>query len=1298
MASLDFSKLRRVLGESPASVGADPTAIWQAQAAASSGAPVSAPSVSPGAALSSSDPTAIWQAQAAAVGTPAKSENDGSNPFGDAARGAWKFGLQPVLKTLTVPASTAYVAGGKALNKAPWAARLLPPGMQLPLMLRPKDTGDVSWKNALGDWYTDPSGRTGLQNATTIASGIPQSNTWGQLGFQVLADPLWFVGIGTAPSKVSSAVKAARASRLTRAVDKVRTIVGVGKGSSGTGHIMQVAKKAALAPDVLPSATAIRKVALARALTSTVADTKALQKAALAKGLTAGSPQIKAVQKIALSKALLGRNAGKAPAVKDLRPALLAITRHAKTNAPTKAVAAALGDVEKAVVKVPAGDLKLVMQKIQNPAAKTPAPKTAAAADVQIAVEKLGETVAQHAPQALPALKSPGADLIKAFSYSSPGLRDVGRFPHGKIPELPAGYVQKVDLSGVDKFARDVDGLPKNYAAGIKAVGARNLEHVASPRDIVIQLGGKNGILIPTGLKYRQNMLGQSRILGVATRPLKPGLLHLKPLEKAAHAVRRSGEDMKQLVEDRSLVFADNLGLTVKDKHGVTRMADTPGYAIGFTMSARRVLGDDGDKIVRTILAHDENVPWEDTWSQMINHLDSRYQLHRAQEYASADDALKYEQLTKAYKKAVESGDRSKIMKATKELDRFEAYTTGRYAPQAERISQRFEARYAVKLERDQGMRGDKGGLHRRDPDIEAMRERSTGYFDNPFSRVTYEQFMDDGIAAGFSEETMNHLYNALNEEMMLRTGKGFAQKLSEDARLPEWNALKLWMGRERDAITLQIDREIDQLVEMAVTDYGLPWDKVAYPDDKYVPDIVRHLKYGMNPRQPGSLSDNLAGRAVEQHIMPAYKRMLTVLIARHFTGNAVGDFIQSVLTGNWRHATIGIGASVPGRKGWRVATRGSRRVEDAQGVGIKLGNTDLLKHEWNVGDNTMTGDEIDFLARMVGLGRGYHASDIIDTSGKTFSDGSRFTRMIERLNPSYDPGAGGFQKLSQAAVHLNMDRDNAQRFNTFMNHMRGGDDPITAGMKTVRVHYDYSELTIFEKIVMRNAFMFYTWMKKNMLLQPQMMAERPALYNMMLNATERGREHYQNEPEWYRKQGAVPTPVGNFSIPGNPMVDIYKWEASYDNLRQTFLGPLNPLARVPIELSTDKQMFGGGTVSNDEIRKPSLLADIMHKLNVPEFDTPLGGYGPVINRSTAETQAGISPRWAYVLQQTLGPYYSTPSANATAGGDNWDLIGRLLGIRFQENDPEKFDRMAGAKKSEELRKLRKQMRLHQGW
>lgn len=226
---------------------------------------------------------------------------------------------------------------------------------------------------------------------------------------------------------------------------------------------------------------------------------------------------------------------------------------------------------------------------------------------------------------------------------------------------------------------------------------------------------------------------------------------------------------------------------------------------------------------------------------------------------------------------------------------------------------------------------------------------------------------------------------------------------------------------------------------------------------------------------------------------------------------------------------------------------------------------------------------------------------------------------------------AGGHvQGFARGATEL---REHYVRLAHYIDHISKSKNPnlkqvFDEAAHTVRKwHPDGMDLTNFERRYMRRIFPFYSWVRKAfplvmeaMVMKPGKIVAAPKTVEAIQAAV--GIEATRADPfpadqmfpSWLKEKGIGPIaatngplgflaamsrqgvdkdtgqPIGGYSIlnPSNPMIDMVSQFAGAGNPRAPLQGvgsALNPLAKIPIELTTDKQLFTDVPVSYDPNR-----------------------------------------------------------------------------------------------------------------
>ena len=162
---------------------------------------------------------------------------------------------------------------------------------------------------------------------------------------------------------------------------------------------------------------------------------------------------------------------------------------------------------------------------------------------------------------------------------------------------------------------------------------------------------------------------------------------------------------------------------------------------------------------------------------------------------------------------------------------------------------------------------------------------------------------------------------------------------------------------------------------------------------------------------------------------------------------------------------------------------------------------------------------------------------------------------------------------------------DNWARMAGMIDRISKGYSPEEAAGQVKKYLFDYFELTPFEKRVMKRVVPFYTWIRKNIPLQVEMLFSKPGKYATTYKAMEGiGDIPEEGEvPDFIRDAGGVLLPgkeKGSYVIPNLSYADLGKVPLSLEQLRE-YMAMVNPIFRAPVEMMSNVSLFSGQPLEN---------------------------------------------------------------------------------------------------------------------
>lgn len=141
------------------------------------------------------------------------------------------------------------------------------------------------------------------------------------------------------------------------------------------------------------------------------------------------------------------------------------------------------------------------------------------------------------------------------------------------------------------------------------------------------------------------------------------------------------------------------------------------------------------------------------------------------------------------------------------------------------------------------------------------------------------------------------------------------------------------------------------------------------------------------------------------------------------------------------------------------------------------------------------------------------------------------------------------------------------------------------------KFHFNYDELSATERGAFKRLMPFYTWTRKNLPLQIEMLFTKPQYFADL--------GHFKNEmealtppegltPSWFGGTFSIRMPFMNpagermYLMPQLPPVDLLRLQ----NPRE-FLGQLNPIVKAPIEMMTGSRLYNGVPFKEGKVEVP---------------------------------------------------------------------------------------------------------------
>jgi hypothetical protein len=275
------------------------------------------------------------------------------------------------------------------------------------------------------------------------------------------------------------------------------------------------------------------------------------------------------------------------------------------------------------------------------------------------------------------------------------------------------------------------------------------------------------------------------------------------------------------------------------------------------------------------------------------------------------------------------------------------------------------------------------------------------------------------------------------------------------------------------------------------------------------------------------------------------WKRYTLSVFPVYHTRNLLGDFFNAVVLGGTSPTRI-----IDGTRAMMMSA---------------FGHGAATMHK--LGSLSMNSDELIQLAQRLGV---MGAQNIDEFTRDIMHDVGR------KSTGAYDTLA--HNKFIETALKAGAFRENTTRLGMFMDRLARGLTPEQAALEVKKYLFDYRDLTEFERKSMRMVFPFYSWLRKNLPLQMEMLFAKPGVHAGIQHARDEaaGENDLADSPLPGFLQGGVPLRLGQNAegfdqymptrnaLPSSDLASLSPGGMADEALRS-----MSPLLSMPTELGT---------------------------------------------------------------------------------------------------------------------------------
>ena len=182
-------------------------------------------------------------------------------------------------------------------------------------------------------------------------------------------------------------------------------------------------------------------------------------------------------------------------------------------------------------------------------------------------------------------------------------------------------------------------------------------------------------------------------------------------------------------------------------------------------------------------------------------------------------------------------------------------------------------------------------------------------------------------------------------------------------------------------------------------------------------------------------------------------------------------------------------------------------------------------------------------------------------------------------MNANWDPTDLENFKPYQLGTKAGASIEGTQRLVLFLEGLRNGKTIEESVENVNKFLFDYGDLTEAEKVWMKRVIPFYTYMRKNVPLQLEMMIDHPFVLRMAdktmenIEAVSEDRVEDGNRNEWRRDYIQMPFQINGENVGINPQLPFQQLDRIAP---RKIVGQMSPVIKGPMEAITGEYAYTG--------------------------------------------------------------------------------------------------------------------------
>jgi hypothetical protein len=305
----------------------------------------------------------------------------------------------------------------------------------------------------------------------------------------------------------------------------------------------------------------------------------------------------------------------------------------------------------------------------------------------------------------------------------------------------------------------------------------------------------------------------------------------------------------------------------------------------------------------------------------------------------------------------------------------------------------------------------------------------------------------------------------------------------------------------------------------------------------------------------------------------------------------------------------------------------------------------------------------------------------------------------LRRMAQAYGITFGEVTEMG-ARAGLGQKLENTRRIGYWVDRMRAGFSPFQAALETKKVLFDYSQMSDFERHVLKRVIPFWAWIRNNVQLQARTLLQRPAIIQAQMRVGMKY-EGLDDVPDWVRGRGMIfwkkdqqtqeEQYLIGLGLPVEDLAEMLDGTGGYSEWMRQVAFRANPLIKLGVGAAGAAFVGRAPDIERGRLMDEPTSAPYLkwfHKKDSAVWDQLQDKMGArATKRRDGTTRYTVHPYWDWFLRNMPGGGRSLATARLAAKEDRTlgEKVGSFFtGLRRIEHEPARSRKYRQRREAEE--------------